>query len=289
MSFLNTITSAVLPAASFARVRALVKKPRRDSPSSVRLSSSSTSSGNADARRTRTSEPCAAMSSFAEATVASMPGTFERNLHVAHVPSTSTISSTPRAARPSSTLSSMRARQGTSAYFAGSARRFDAMRAHANTAFPPVAATADATLEARSSSSGRNGMSASTGHTVVQAPHATHPSPSSSNTLLAANTEPVGQASAHFAHDAWRLRTTTQRSLARYTAFDSSASATSTMSTRFGMPIPRLVFRYFSRNVSSMARSSSGVFALMKQPPMGSASSTRSCGNSHTSTSAKNP
>ena len=132
------------------------------------------------------------MSSFAEATVASMPGTFERNLHVAHVPSTSTISSTPRAARPSSTLSSMRARQGTSAYFAGSARRFDAMRAHANTAFPPVAATADATLEARSSSSGRNGMSASTGHTVVQAPHATHPSPSSSNTLLAANTEPVG-------------------------------------------------------------------------------------------------
>ena len=38
----------------------------------------------------------------------------------------------------------MRARQGTSAYFAGSARRFDAMRAHANTAFPPVAATADA-------------------------------------------------------------------------------------------------------------------------------------------------
>ena len=34
---------------SDVRVRALVKKPRRDSPSSVRLSSSSTSSGNADA------------------------------------------------------------------------------------------------------------------------------------------------------------------------------------------------------------------------------------------------
>ena len=182
-------------------------------------------------------EPRAASSWFAEATVASMPGTHARNLQVAQVPSTSRISSTPRAANSNRTLSSMRARHGTSANFVGSPLRFEAMRAHAKTARPPEATTASATEAARSSSSGASGMSASVGHTVVQAPHATHRSLSRASTLSFAPTASVRHASVHFRHEEWRLRTTVQRSGARNTALLSRASATSTMSMRLGMPI----------------------------------------------------
>ena len=166
-----------------------------------------------------------------------MPGTQARNLQVAQVPSTSRMSSTPRAASSNSTLSSMRARHGTSANFVGSPLRFEAMRAHANTARPPEATTASATAAARSSSRGASGMSASVGHTVVQAPHATHRSLSRASTLSFAPTASVGHASVHFRHEEWRLRTTVQRSDAKNTALLSRASATSTMSMRLGMPI----------------------------------------------------
>ena len=134
---------------------------------------SASPSGNSDARETIADAPCACIRLFAEAMVSSTPGDVALNLQVLQHPSTSTMSVAPTAAKPSSTLSSTRARQGTSANLCGSARPFDAMRAHAMTARPSRAAMASAAACSSASSAGRTGISASVGHTTVQAPHAT--------------------------------------------------------------------------------------------------------------------
>ena len=263
LSTFATVFSAAVLAADLAVPPAHVKSPRRDAANDFCASGASTSSGNADARRTRTSLPCVANSVLADSTVASMPGTHARYLHVAQLPSTRTTSCTPRAASAKSTLSSILAKQGTVAYLSGSPSRRAAMRAHANTAMPSAASVAAAMDAAKSPSSGSRGMSASVGHTVVQAPHATQAPESSDTSLPPTLTASTGQACTHFLHEEWRLRTATHRSEATRTALLSSASAISTMSARFGTIS---LLRHETRR---------------RRLPAGSRTSTAPCGHVH--------
>ena len=211
------------------------------------------------------------------------------------MPSTSTTSPTPWEASCKKRLSSIRARQGTETYLSGSPSRRAAMRAHANTeSSPPSARVAEAVASKSSTSAGSMGTSASVGQTTVQAPQDTHASTSIFTLLSPTEIASAMHASMHLRHVEWRLRTATQRFSITRTDLPPSASATSAMSERFGI-LKSTAFRAFrpswrkailqteaypSITISSSACSSSGVFALMKQPPIGSASSTLLWGNS---------
>ena len=239
--------SAVLPAALAVHEVALVKKPRRASPSRLFAFLSASPSGNSDARETIAGAPCACIRLFAEAMVSSTPGEVSLNLHVLQQPSTNTMSLAPTAAKPSSRLSSTRARQGASANLCGSARPFDAMRAQAMTARPSREAMASAAACSSASSAGRTGIKASVGQTTVQAPHATQALWSTLSTLLCTLMASAGQASMHLRHEALRFRTATQRFEAGTTALSSSSSATSMMSAMFGIRLPpRLLPRIYA-------------------------------------------
>ena len=147
------------------------------------------------------------------------------------------------------------------------------MRAHAMTAVPSAAVHAARARCSSSSSVGESETSASVGQTVVHAPHPTHSPGSTAILLYPSETAPAMHASTHSRHVDLRCRTAAHRCGTTSTCSVCSDSAISMMSDSFGIG-PPLPSSAYARSESSSACSSTGVFALMKQPPMGSAAST---------------
>ena len=230
-----TVAFAAVMAVSLAALTASEKKPRRVVPNRPDASSSTMSSGNPVMRLTSIGQACAASSPFAYATTSSMRAEQSRCLQLVQSPSTSRISAAPFEASVSSSASSACGRQGTSTYFAGSARRLAEMRAHARTARPPLADIEASAAADRPSPDGSSMASASVGQAGAQAPHAMQAPASRRRSFPPASKAPAGQAATHRRHVALRLRTATQRSGETSTGLFRSASATLAMSLTLGM------------------------------------------------------